>query len=316
MQPDGVSPYTLGGGYGGMGCPSLAESGTSQLEYEYLSQVTGDKMFSARARKFYDTVSGSPSIDGLWANCWRSGRGKITMGADGDSFYEYLLKAWLQTGRKDAKLWAMYNAAVDGMVKWLVHRGNDGLTYLSNFDWQGGQNGSPDHAMEHLSCFVPGWLALGAQFQVDKTRKTTHMKLAADLAYTCWQMYERQPTGIGPERVKAMKMDLSATDTREYILRPEAMEGWWYMWELTGDPKYREWGWKAFQAFEKHLKVQHGYASLRDVRSPRGGFLDRMESFWIAETLKYAYMLQDATHQVKLDEYVINTEAHPLPIKK
>ena len=142
------------------------------------------------------------------------------------------------------------------------------------------------------------------------------MKLAADLAYTCWQMYERQPTGIGPERVKAMKMDLSATDTREYILRPEAMEGWWYMWELTGDPKYREWGWKAFQAFEKHLKVQHGYASLRDVRSPRGGFLDRMESFWIAETLKYAYMLQDATHQVQLDAYVINTEAHPLPIAR
>ena len=42
-------------------------------------------------------------------------------------------------------------------------------------------------------------------------------------------MYEQQPTGIGPERVKRMKMDLSETDTREYILRPEAMEGWWYV---------------------------------------------------------------------------------------
>ena len=36
-----------------------------------------------------------------------------------------------------------------------------------------------------------------------------------------------------------------------------------YMWELTGDPKYREWGWKAFQSFEKHLKVPNGYASLQ-----------------------------------------------------
>ena len=110
--------------------------------------------------------------------------------------------------------------------------------------------------MEHLTCFVPGWLALGAQYQTDTKRQKLHMKLAEDLAYTCWQvnnlfthlkqpiniskyhintsrqhaccqMYEQQPTGIGPERVKRMKMDLSETDTREYILRPEAMEGWW-----------------------------------------------------------------------------------------
>lgn len=107
-------------------------------------------------------------------------------------------------------------------------------------------------------------------------------------------------------------MDLSKTDTREYILRPEAAEGWWYMYELTRDDKYvllaivvfpvtihfnklclacarpnftivfqttllgsscryREWGWKTFLNFEKYLKVDHGYASLRDVRDPRRG---------------------------------------------
>jgi mannosyl-oligosaccharide alpha-1,2-mannosidase len=311
----GVSPYTLGGGFGGMGCASLAESGTSQLEYNYLSQMTGKLGYAAKAAKFYDTLESHPGLDGLWPNCWGSGSGKITMGADGDSFYEYLIKAWLQTGRKDKRLWRMYNAAIDGMVKWLVHRNPaDKLVYLANLHWQGGAQGTPDHAMEHLTCFVPGWLALGAQYQTDPERQQTHMRLAQDIAETCWQMYASQPTGIGPERVKGMKMDLSATDTREYILRPEAMEGWWYMWELTGDPKYREWGWKAFQAFEKHLKVAHGYASLRDVRSAQSGLMDRMESFWIAETLKYAYLLQDQEHQVRLDKFVMNTEAHPFPI--
>ena len=87
------------------------------------------------------------------------------------------------------------------------------------------------------------------------------------------------------------------------------------MWEFTGDPRYREWGWKAFQAFEKHLRVPNGYASLQDVSSTTSRKLDRMESFWIAETLKYAYLLQDPTHQVRLDKYVMNTEAHPLPIE-
>jgi hypothetical protein len=51
--------------------------------------------------------------------------------------------------------------------------------------------------------------------------RATKIKLAEEVAYTCWQMYERQPTGIGPERVKGLRMDLSKTDTREYILRPE-----------------------------------------------------------------------------------------------
>ena len=125
-------------------------------------------------------------------------------------------------------------------------------------------------------------------------------------------MYEQQPTGIGPERVKGQRMDLSKTDTREYILRPEAAEGWWYMYELTRDDKYREWGWKTFLNFEKHLRVAHGYASLRDVRDPRRGKMDRMESFFLAETMKYLYLLQDPARPLDLEKYVLNTEAHVL----
>ena len=140
------------------------------------------------------------------------------------------------------------------------------------------------------------------------------MKLAKDIAYTCYQMYEKQPTKIGPERVKGMRIDLSATDTKEYILRPEAAEGWWYMLELTGDKKYREWGWKTFLAFEKHLKVPYGYASIRDVSKARPQKMDRMESFFLAETMKYLYLLQDPTKQITLDKYVFNTEAHPFAI--
>merc|ERR1712178_423986 len=148
----------------------------------------------------------------------------------------------------------------------------------------------------------------------DLERRKRFMKLAEDLAYTCWQMYNRQPTGIGPERVKGMKMDLSMTDTREYILRPEAVEGWWYMHELVQDPKYREWGWDTWVNFEKWLWVQHGYASIRDVRSKRPAYMDRMESFFMGETMKYMFLLQDPEHDVHLDKYVFNTEAHPLSL--
>ncbi|CAE7498591.1 MAN1A2 [Symbiodinium pilosum] len=310
----GVTPYTFAGGRGGSSCPSLAESGTLQLEMRYLSHVTGDAIFAAKTMKFYETVQGYQAIDGLWPNCFERGRGKITMGADGDSFYEYLLKVWIQGGKRPEEdfLKGMYDKAVEGMEKHMVKKGADGLTYLGTATWDNhGVSYVPE--MEHLTCFVPGWIGLGAQ-QLSEDLRQRRMKLADDIAYTCWQMYEKQPTGIAPERVKGEAMDLSKTNTKEYILRPEASEGWWYMWELTKEPKYREWGWKTFLAFEKWLWVPHGYASLKDVRQTSKTYMDRMESFFIAETLKYLLLLQDETHGMKLDRYVFNTEAHPLSI--
>ena len=215
----GVTPYTFSGGYGGMGCASLAESGTMQVEMNYLSKISGNRNYAKKANNFYDTVSRQRGLDGLYPNCWQHGHGRITMGADGDSFYEYLVKGWLQAGSRKSKedrLWRMYNDAVDGMRRHLVATSPDGLTYLNNLDLSGAGGGArADVAMEHLACFVPGWLALGVPFQDDPARAMQLTELAEQLAYTCWQMYDRQPTGIGPERVKGMKIDLSRTDTKE-----------------------------------------------------------------------------------------------------
>ena len=324
VRPEtGVASYRLSGANGGSGCHTLAESGTNQLEFAYLSTATGDRKYVTASDRFTKWLRAhKPSVDGLWPNCFeRDNGGLLTMGADGDSFYEYLLKRWLQGGKKDKALWEMYNDAVDGMEMHLVVVGADGLTYLQNARATR-KYGDPhanftvvgDPSMEHLTCFVPGWLALGAQHQSDAARKSHHLALAASLATTCWQMYARQPTGIAPERVKHMDMSLSQTDTREYILRPEAAESFFILHQLTGKSMYREWGWTMFQSFEKHLRVEHGYAALRDVRSASSGYLDRMESFWIAETLKYLYMLQEVEPTIPLDKWVLNTEAHPFPL--
>jgi hypothetical protein len=39
-----------------------------------------------------------------------------------------------------------------------------------------------------------------------------------------------------------------------------------------------------------------------------------LHSFFMAETLKYLYMLQASDHTISLDKYVFNTEAHPLSV--
>lgn len=45
---------------------------------------------------YIDILCRRPSLDGLYPNCFERGRGKITFGADGDSFYEYLIKVSVQ----------------------------------------------------------------------------------------------------------------------------------------------------------------------------------------------------------------------------
>jgi hypothetical protein len=49
------------------------------------------------------------------------------------------------------------------------------------------------------------------------------------------------------------------------ILRPETVESLMYLWRLTGNTTYQDWGWDIFQAFEKNSRVESGYVGLRDV---------------------------------------------------
>lgn len=93
------------------------------------------------------------------------------------------------------------------------------------------------------------------------------------------------------------------------------------MYHVTKNKKYQEYGWNILEAFNKHCKVKTGgYVSLNNVRSaddPRpGGARDKMESFFLGETLKYLYLLFTDEDILPLDRYVLNTEAHPLPVQR
>ena len=87
---------------------------------------------------------------------------------------------------------------------------------------------------------------------------------------------------------------------------------------LTRNKNYQDQGWKIFQAFEKYTKIpEGGYSSINNVLNPNSpDFRDKMESFFLGETLKYLFLLFGDKNQVSLDDYVFNTEAHPLPIWK
>ncbi|KAI0852564.1 glycoside hydrolase family 47 protein [Daldinia vernicosa] len=101
-------------------------------------------------------------------------------------------------------------------------------------------------------------------------------------------------------------------DDRRYLLRPEAIESVFMMWRMTGDPKYMEKAWAMFEAVDKWTRSKYAAAALDDITVKKPEQVDSMESFWLAETLKYFYLIFGDWDLANLDEWVLNTEAHPL----
>jgi len=124
----------------------------------------------------------------------------------------------------------------------------------------------------------------------------------------------RQATKIGPES-SYFTDDSIRPQNREYILRPETIESYFVLWRVTKDPKYREWGWSAFQSINKYCRLENGFSGIRDVTEADKVAHDGVQqSFFMAETLKYFYLLFSDENVIPLDSYVFNTEAHPLAI--
>ncbi|PBP18725.1 class 1 alpha-mannosidase 1a [Diplocarpon rosae] len=99
--------------------------------------------------------------------------------------------------------------------------------------------------------------------------------------------------------------------SKAYILRPEAIESVWYMYRITGDSTWQDKGWKMFESIINATSTEYGHSAIHDVTSESPFPKDEMESFWLAETLKYFYLLYSTPDTISLDEWVLNTEAHP-----
>ncbi|RCI11309.1 hypothetical protein L249_7593 [Ophiocordyceps polyrhachis-furcata BCC 54312] len=108
----------------------------------------------------------------------------------------------------------------------------------------------------------------------------------------------------------------SSVDSASYILRPEAIESVWYMYRITGDPTWMEKGWRMFESTVRATRTSIANSAVDDVLLSEPNPKDEMESFWIAETLKYYYLLFSEPDVISLDDWVLNTEAHPFKLSR
>ncbi|KAM1016517.1 hypothetical protein FF1_046050 [Malus domestica] len=291
----------------------LADSGTEQVEFIALSQRTGDPKYQQKAENVIVALNKTFPDDGLLPiyidpERGRSGYSTITFGAMGDSFYEYLLKVWILGNKTSAvkPYRDMWEKSMKGLLS-LIRR-----TTPSSFAYLCEKNGNTmTNKMDELACFAPGMLALGSSgYGPDESKQ--FLSLAEELAWTCYNFYQSTPTKLAGENYFFHDGQDLSVGTSWNILRPETIESLFYLWRLTGNKTYQEWGWNIFQAFEKNSRIESGYVGLKDVNT--GDKDNMMQSFFLAETLKYLYLLFSPSSVISLDEWVFNTEAHPIKI--
>jgi mannosidase alpha-like ER degradation enhancer 2 len=271
-----------------------AETGTLLLEFGTLSKLTGKRVFYEKAKRALVETFKRRSPLGLVGEsinvetgAWTSADSHISGGID--SYYEYLWKCWLLFGDKDCR--DMWNASIPAINKYLADEIRGSLWY-GHADMQTGARTKTQYGA--LDAFFPGLLALSGDLQ-----RARHLHASS---FKMWNLY-----GIEPETLDYKTMRVVA---KSYHLRPEIIESTYYLYHYTGDPEYRRIGEKMFDDFVKYCRTEAGYAALADVISKQQ--LDEMQSFVLAETFKYFYLLFAPPETLQFDKVIFNTEAHPL----
>ncbi|CAE6424909.1 unnamed protein product [Rhizoctonia solani] len=316
----------------------LAVAGTLVLEWSKLSDYTRDIKYRISAEKSMRRIGLLPApFPGLPVQMVDPKTNKpngtyVTWGAGSDSYFEYLIKYGRLTNNADPIWTKRWLTAVDSSIVHLLQEavGTDikGLWYLG--EWR---NGTFRHLGSHLGCFHGGNWIMGGRL----TDNDTIFDYGLKLTDSCWNTYERTATGLGPEVFgfvgpdgdRAGKVSPSADDMAfykengfysyndtmwaYYDLRPEVLESNFYAWRATGDIKYQKRARAALLSIEKYCKVGGGYVGIDDVRlAKQESYINQTETFLFAEVLKYLYLTFTDPQNINLDEWVMNTEAHPL----
>ncbi|CAL9696408.1 unnamed protein product [Knipowitschia caucasica] len=270
-------------------------AGTMILEFAALSRYTGDPVFEAHARKALDFLwekrQRNSNLVGTTINI-HSGewvRRDSGVGAGIDSYYEYLLKAYVLLG--DDQFLQRFNIHYASIMKYIsqppllldvhIHK-----PLLPARTW-----------MDSLLAFFPGLQVLKGDI---RPAIETH-----EMLYQVTKKHNFLPEAF-------------TTDFRvhwaQHPLRPEFAESTYFLYKATADPYYLEAGRTILDNLNRYARVPCGFAAMKDVRT--GSHEDRMDSFFLAEMFKYLFLLFAEAEDVPFDveDYIFTTEAHFLPL--
>ncbi|KAJ8286416.1 hypothetical protein GJAV_G00039030 [Gymnothorax javanicus] len=270
-------------------------AGTMILEFAALSRLSGEAVFEEHARKALDVLwekrqRGSDlvgTVINIHSGDWV--RRDSGVGAGIDSYYEYLMKAYILLG--DSVYLERFNTHYSAIMKYIsqpplllsVHMHNPTVNVRS---W-----------MDSLLAFFPGLQVLRGDL---KPAIETH-----EMLYQVTKQHKFLPEAFTTE---------FRVHWGQHPLRPEFAESTYFLYKATGDPYYLKVGQSIVETLNTHARVPCGFAAVQDVRT--GTHEDRMDSFFLAEMFKYLYLLFSEKSELPfdIDDYIFTTEAHLLPV--
>jgi mannosyl-oligosaccharide alpha-1,2-mannosidase len=298
---------------------NLATMGTLILEWTRLSALTGNDRYRKLAHTAEmhllnpiswgpangpkDVVEPFPGLVGfdifIKNGTFKNGFGSWSGGAD--SFYEYLLKMWMYNANPNNLIYRdRWIKAVESSMRNMASHpipGLNNITFMQS--WQADKR--KGNFSQHLTCFDGGNILLGGQV----LGRRDFLRFGRHLVEGCHHTYASTTTKIGPEAFSwwsaedtSKKPPYFKVESSAYVLRPEVIESYYHAYRITGNPKYQDYAWEAFQAIEKYCRAEFGYSAINNVNvvgddaAIKRNWRNEQESFWFAETLKYSYLIQ------------------------
>jgi len=193
----------------------------------------------------------------------------------------------------DADCKAAWDTSNNAIIKYLYRKTTKG-SFFTRVDMNTGKETHPLYGA--LDAFYAGVLTLSGNLMLAENiqQGNTYM----------WAKFHIEP--------EEFNFKTDSVTSPEYELRPENMESCFYLYRATKDEQYLRMAKKMTDDILSKCRTEDGFAAIKDVRTME--LKDSMESFFLAETLKYAYLIFAPESTLDLKNYVFTTEAHPFKI--
>ena len=293
----------------------LSDLGSIQLEFDKLSYHTKNTTYSYLASKAHDTIFRMYCNQSIYPSTFfvydaHKEDDTYSFDSNGDSFYEYLIKLYILSNGTSKIYFQHYLDSISEMKNKLLYKTKQNTFLISK------QHDFSIYQMSHFAAFISGTLAIGSVKQ--NPYKQEDLEIAHNIVMTFIKLSKMTSSGLVPQLIqldidKKNKVHIEMEDP-SYNLRPELVESLFILYRFTGKKIYRKEAWNIFKRIRRICRIKHGYGNLIDTNRRPFEISNFMDSYFLAETLKYLYLIFTDSTFIPLSRYVFNTEAHPFEI--
>jgi hypothetical protein len=272
---------------------NLAEGGSSLIEMGMLSKFTGNPVYFNAAKKASMAIFNRRSPLGLVGENINVQTGQWVdstshIGCCIDSYYEYLLKGSILFNDEDLK--KAWDESVIAIQKYIAEEVDSSL-------WYGQVNKETGELINRVvtlyDAYFPAVLALSGDLENAARYQESWNGL--------WKKYGLEPMVYDYGKKEVLHPS--------YNLNPEIIESAYYLYYFTGDRKYKEMASQYFGDIMAYCRTDVAFTNIKDVTTKEQQ--DHMETFFLAETMKYLYLVFADPEGINPEECVFSTEAHP-----